>query len=71
MPFLALFFIGRPPCPTLEGHRAPVQHSGALWAFPAAPGAAAVTIASLPLLAVFASTQRQLVRAAVAGSVKG
>jgi raffinose/stachyose/melibiose transport system permease protein len=33
--------------------------------------AAAVTIASLPLVIVFASTQRQLIRAAVAGSVKG
>jgi len=39
--------------------------------FPRAPGAAAGTIASLPLPAVFASTQRQPVRAAVAGSVKG
>jgi raffinose/stachyose/melibiose transport system permease protein len=33
--------------------------------------AAAVAIASLPLVVVFASTQRQLVRAAIAGSVKG
>jgi raffinose/stachyose/melibiose transport system permease protein len=33
--------------------------------------AAAVTIASLPLVVVFAGTQRQLIRAAVAGSVKG
>jgi raffinose/stachyose/melibiose transport system permease protein len=33
--------------------------------------AAAVTIASLPLVIVFASTQRQLIRAAVAGSIKG
>jgi ABC-type glycerol-3-phosphate transport system permease component len=32
--------------------------------------AAAVTIASLPLVIVFAGTQRQLVRAAIAGSVK-
>jgi raffinose/stachyose/melibiose transport system permease protein len=33
--------------------------------------AAAVTIASLPLVILFAGTQRQLVRAAIAGSVKG
>jgi raffinose/stachyose/melibiose transport system permease protein len=33
--------------------------------------AAAVILASLPLVAVFAGTQRQLIRAAVAGSVKG
>jgi ABC-type glycerol-3-phosphate transport system permease component len=33
--------------------------------------AAAVAIASLPLVVLFAGTQRQLVRAAVAGSVKG
>lgn len=33
--------------------------------------AAAVTIASLPLVIVFAVTQRQLIRAAIAGSVKG
>jgi len=33
--------------------------------------AAAVTIASLPLVIIFASTQRQLIRAAVAGSLKG
>jgi raffinose/stachyose/melibiose transport system permease protein len=33
--------------------------------------AAAVVLASLPLLAVFAATQRHLVRAAIAGSVKG
>jgi raffinose/stachyose/melibiose transport system permease protein len=33
--------------------------------------AAAVTIASLPLVIIFAGTQRQLIRAAVAGSVKG
>ena len=33
--------------------------------------AAAVTIASLPLVIVFAGTQRQLIRAAVAGSLKG
>jgi raffinose/stachyose/melibiose transport system permease protein len=33
--------------------------------------AAAVTIASLPLVVLFAGTQRQLIRAAVAGSVKG
>jgi ABC-type glycerol-3-phosphate transport system permease component len=33
--------------------------------------AAAVTIASLPLVIVFAGTQRQLIRAAVTGSVKG
>jgi raffinose/stachyose/melibiose transport system permease protein len=32
---------------------------------------AAVTIASLPLVIVFAGTQRQLIRAAVTGSVKG
>jgi arabinogalactan oligomer/maltooligosaccharide transport system permease protein len=33
--------------------------------------AAAVILASLPLVAVFAGTQRQLIRAAIAGSVKG
>jgi raffinose/stachyose/melibiose transport system permease protein len=33
--------------------------------------AAAVTIASLPLVILFAATQRQLIRAAVAGAVKG
>lgn len=33
--------------------------------------AAAVTIASLPLVILFAGTQRQLIRAAIAGSVKG
>jgi len=33
--------------------------------------AAAVVIASLPLVILFAGTQRQLIRAAVAGSVKG
>jgi raffinose/stachyose/melibiose transport system permease protein len=33
--------------------------------------AAAVTIASLPLVIIFAGTQRQLIRAAVTGSVKG
>jgi raffinose/stachyose/melibiose transport system permease protein len=33
--------------------------------------AAAIVLASLPLLAVFAATQRHLVRAAIAGSVKG
>lgn len=33
--------------------------------------AAAVILASLPLLAVFAATQRHLVRAAIVGSVKG
>jgi raffinose/stachyose/melibiose transport system permease protein len=33
--------------------------------------AAAVIVASLPLVAVFAGTQRQLIRAAIAGSVKG
>jgi ABC-type glycerol-3-phosphate transport system permease component len=33
--------------------------------------AAAVTIASLPLVILFAGTQRQLIRAATAGSVKG
>jgi len=33
--------------------------------------AAAVTIASLPLVIIFAGTQRQLIRAAVAGSIKG
>jgi raffinose/stachyose/melibiose transport system permease protein len=33
--------------------------------------AAAVILASLPLVAIFAGTQRQLIRAAVAGSVKG
>jgi raffinose/stachyose/melibiose transport system permease protein len=33
--------------------------------------AAAVILASLPLFAVFAGNERQLIRAAVAGSVKG
>jgi ABC-type maltose transport system permease subunit len=33
--------------------------------------AAAVILASLPLVAVFAATHRQPVRAAIAGSVKG
>jgi raffinose/stachyose/melibiose transport system permease protein len=33
--------------------------------------AAAITIASLPLVIIFAGTQRQLIRAAVAGSLKG
>ncbi len=33
--------------------------------------AAAIVVASLPLVALFAVTQRQLIRAAVAGSVKG
>ena len=33
--------------------------------------AAAVIVASLPLVAVFAGTQRQLIRAAISGSVKG